>query len=32
LPSKPRLRRVYEELCEALADHTPFAPPPPAAR
>jgi gamma-glutamyl:cysteine ligase YbdK (ATP-grasp superfamily) len=32
LPSRAKLTRVYEELCEALADGTPFAPPavPPA--
>jgi len=32
LPSRAKLKRVYEELCEALADGTPFAPPaaPPA--
>ena len=29
LPSHAKVTRVYEELCEALADHTPFAPPPP---
>jgi hypothetical protein len=32
LPSRAKLMRVYEELCEALASSTPFAPPaaPPA--
>jgi gamma-glutamyl:cysteine ligase YbdK (ATP-grasp superfamily) len=32
LPSRAKLTRVYEELCEALANGTPFAPPaaPPA--
>ena len=30
LPSRAKLTRVYEELCEALAEGTPFAPPPPA--
>ena len=29
LPTRAKLARVYEELCEALADGTPFAPPPP---
>jgi hypothetical protein len=29
LPSHAKLMRVYEELCEALADHAPFAPPTP---
>jgi glutamate---cysteine ligase / carboxylate-amine ligase len=32
LPTRAKLTRVYEELCEALADGTPFAPPPPAPR
>ena len=32
LPSRAKLTRVYEELCEALASGTPFAPPPPPAR
>jgi gamma-glutamyl:cysteine ligase YbdK (ATP-grasp superfamily) len=32
LPSRAKLKRVYEELCEALASGTPFAPPAPAAR
>ena len=32
LPTRAKLARVYEELCEALADSTPFAPPPPLAR
>jgi hypothetical protein len=32
LPTRAKLTRVYEELCEALADARPFAPPaPPAA-
>ncbi|HET7609740.1 MAG TPA: glutamate-cysteine ligase family protein [Gammaproteobacteria bacterium] len=30
-PTRAKLMRVYEELCEALAGGTPFAPPPPAA-
>jgi glutamate---cysteine ligase / carboxylate-amine ligase len=30
LPTRPKLMRVYEDLCEALADGTPFAPPPPS--
>jgi hypothetical protein len=30
LPTRAKLMRVYEELCEALADSTPFTPPPPA--
>ena len=30
LPTRAKLTRVYEQLCEALADGTPFAPPPPA--
>jgi gamma-glutamyl:cysteine ligase YbdK (ATP-grasp superfamily) len=30
LPTQAKLMRVYEELCEALADSRPFAPPPPA--
>ena len=29
LPTRTKLMRVYEELCEALAGNTPFAPPPP---
>jgi carboxylate-amine ligase len=29
LPTRVALMRVYEQLCEALADGTPFAPPPP---
>jgi glutamate---cysteine ligase / carboxylate-amine ligase len=29
LPTRAKLTRVYEQLCEALADGTPFAPPPP---
>jgi hypothetical protein len=29
LPSRTKLTRVYEQLCEALADSAPFAPPPP---
>ncbi|HZF31769.1 MAG TPA: glutamate-cysteine ligase family protein [Gammaproteobacteria bacterium] len=29
LPTHAKLRRVYEELCEALASGAPFAPPPP---
>jgi carboxylate-amine ligase len=28
LPTRAQLKRVYERLCEALADGTPFAPPP----
>jgi hypothetical protein len=28
LPTRIKLERVYEDLCEALADSTPFAPPP----
>jgi glutamate---cysteine ligase / carboxylate-amine ligase len=28
LPGRPRLARVYEDLCEALADNTPYVPPP----
>jgi glutamate---cysteine ligase / carboxylate-amine ligase len=28
LPTRAKLARVYEELCEALADSTPFTPPP----
>ena len=32
LPSHTKLMRVYEQLCEALGDHTPFAPPPPPPR
>jgi hypothetical protein len=31
LPSRAKLTRVYEELCEALASGTPFAPPAPPA-
>ena len=31
-PTRAKLMRVYEELCEALAGGTPFAPPPPANR
>ncbi len=31
LPSRAKLTRVYEELCEALGDARPFAPPPPPA-
>jgi hypothetical protein len=30
LPTRAKLARVYEELCEALAEAKPFAPPPPA--
>jgi hypothetical protein len=30
LPTRAKLARVYEELCEALAEGKPFAPPPPA--
>ena len=30
LPTRARLAKVYEELCEALADGRPFSPPPPA--
>jgi carboxylate-amine ligase len=30
LPTRAQLMRIYEELCEALAGNTPFAPPPPA--
>ena len=29
LPGHAKLARVYEDLCEALADNTPYAPPPP---
>ena len=29
LPARTKLVRVYEDLCEALAEGTPFAPPPP---
>jgi len=29
LPTRAMLARVYEQLCEALAEGTPFAPPPP---
>lgn len=32
LPTRAKLMRVYEELCEALASGTPFAPPPPPRR
>jgi gamma-glutamyl:cysteine ligase YbdK (ATP-grasp superfamily) len=32
MPTRTKLKRVYEELCEALADGTPFAPPPPPTR
>jgi hypothetical protein len=32
MPARTKLKRVYEELCEALADGTPFAPPPPPTR
>jgi hypothetical protein len=32
LPTRATLTRVYEELCEALAAGTPFAPPPPPRR
>jgi glutamate---cysteine ligase / carboxylate-amine ligase len=32
LPTRAILMKVYEQLCEALADGQPFAPPPPAAR
>jgi hypothetical protein len=32
VPTRTKLKRVYEELCEALADGTPFEPPPPTAR
>jgi hypothetical protein len=28
LPTRAKLRTVYEQLCEALADGAPFAPPP----
>jgi hypothetical protein len=28
LPTRAKLMKVYEELCEALADSRPFAPPP----
>lgn len=31
LPTRAKLMGVYEELCEALAESTPFAPPPPPA-
>jgi len=31
-PSKTKLKRVYEDLCEALATDTPFAPPAPHPR
>ena len=31
LPTRAKLTRVYEELCEALGDARPFAPPPPPA-
>jgi hypothetical protein len=29
LPGRAKLARVYEDLCEALAENTPYAPPPP---
>jgi hypothetical protein len=29
LPTRAKLTRVYDKLCEALADGEPFAPPPP---
>jgi hypothetical protein len=29
LPTHAKIKRVYEELCEALASGTPFAPPAP---
>ena len=29
LPARAKLAQVYEELCEALAENVPFAPPPP---
>jgi hypothetical protein len=29
LPARAKIARVYEDLCEALADNTPFTPPPP---
>jgi hypothetical protein len=29
LPTRAKLMKVYEDLCEALADSAPFAPPPP---
>ena len=32
LPTRSILTKVYEQLCEALADGRPFAPPAPAAR
>jgi hypothetical protein len=32
LPTHAQLTRVYEQLCESLADGTPFAAPPPVAR
>jgi hypothetical protein len=32
LPTRAKLTRVYEQLCEALAESTPFTPPPPAHR
>lgn len=32
LPSRAKLTRVYEDLCEALAESAPFAPPPPTPR
>ena len=32
LPTRAKLTRVYEQLCEALAESTPFTPPPPVAR
>jgi hypothetical protein len=32
LPTRAKLTRVYEQLCEALAEATPFTPPQPVAR
>jgi gamma-glutamyl:cysteine ligase YbdK (ATP-grasp superfamily) len=32
LPTRAKVMRVYEELCESLADGRPFAPPPPTHR
>jgi len=32
LPTRAKLTRIYEELCEALAGGAPFAPPPPTSR
>jgi hypothetical protein len=29
LPTRAKLMKVYEDLCEALADSAAFAPPPP---